>query len=269
MLPTGKFYWGHMLKDDSSPDMHKKLKDAIQKDAIVGAAKEWEAGEVSQDRAETLTASFHSHSLPAATAMAKRLHAYFGTQTQTQGSATGIKHLLDVGGGSGCFSICVADEYKGEVQTTVMDLPIVTKIAQRYIDKTATHSSSCHVLAIDMFRDKWPLPSAGYDGVLMSNVLHDWNDEQNAHLLLSACNALPEGGRILLHEMLFAEDQGAPLTTALFSIHMLVYTRGKQFSFSELQAMLDKAGFGDVHVVSTFNYYSVVIGTKLNKDKVK
>jgi hypothetical protein len=43
---------------------------------------------------------------------------------------------------------------------------------------------------------------------------------------------------------------------------MLLWTEGKQYSGSELAAMLVEAGFTDVEVKPTFGYWGIVTGRK-------
>ena len=43
---------------------------------------------------------------------------------------------------------------------------------------------------------------------------------------------------------------------------MLVYEKGKQYTFTELSNMLKKAGFTDCKATHSFGYYSVITATK-------
>jgi hypothetical protein len=52
------------------------------------------------------------------------------------------------------------------------------------------------------------------------------------------------------------------VTTASFSMLMLLGTHGRQYSFSELRQILTGAGFTDVNARPTYGYYSVVSGRK-------
>ena len=49
---------------------------------------------------------------------------------------------------------------------------------------------------------------------------------------------------------------------ANFSVTMLVYEKGKQYTFTELKNMLEKVGFKDCKVTNAFGYYSLVSATK-------
>ena len=139
-----------------------------------------------------------------------------------------------------------------------MELPSVCDVARSYIADGGV-SDRVDTVSIDMFREAWP---RGYDGMFFSNIFHDWDVETNLFLARRAYEALPPGGRIFLHEMLLAEDGSGPVTTASFSILMLLGTQGRQYSFSELRQILTSAGFDDIDTRPTYGYYSVVSGRK-------
>ncbi len=43
---------------------------------------------------------------------------------------------------------------------------------------------------------------------------------------------------------------------------MVAGTRGRQYSFAELKALLEGAGFADVGAIDTYGYYSLVSARK-------
>jgi hypothetical protein len=71
-----------------------------------------------------------------------------------------------------------------------------------------------------------------------------------------------EGGRIIIHEMLFNDDGTGPFPVAAFNVDMLVAMPGQQYSGRELETMLREAGFTSIEVKPTFGYWSVVTGRK-------
>ena len=113
--------------------------------------------------------------------------------------------------------------------------------------------------AVDIFRQPWP---GGYDALFFSNIWHDWNVRTCQWLAARAFEALPPGGRILVHEMLLDEGGNGPVTAASFSMLMLLATQGQQFTFDELKEILEGAGFVRIDVTATHPYYSVVAGQK-------
>jgi len=209
------------------------------------AADDWAAGDVSSQRAREVAARMHAHSLPAAVGVAK-LYDF-----------SGIARLLDVGGGSGCFMVAAAQAHP-QLRCTVMELPAMCEAASGYIHAGGV-GDRVDTRAVDMFRQPWP---RGYDALFFSNIWHDWNVRTCQWLAARAYEALPAGGRILLHEMLLDEDGAGPLTAASFSMLMLLATQGQQFTAGELKEILEGAGFAHIEVTPTHHYYSVVTGHK-------
>lgn len=254
LLRSSPFYWGGVFaRQRETHPAHAVIRDVLvgRKARIVGqSAAEppvelWESGELSVDAARGIAAFMHSHSLAAATGMAIRL------------DVSGVKRLLDVGGGSGCFSIALARQHAA-LHCTVMDLPAMCEVATTYIGSAGV-GERVGVAPVNMFRDEWP---RDHDALFFSNIFHDWGPETNARLAARAFEVLPPEGRIFLHEMLLDDTGDGPRTTAAFSALMLANTRGRQFTFQQLKTLLEGAGFGDVQVVPTYSYYSVVSGTR-------
>jgi acetylserotonin N-methyltransferase len=261
LLPDSPYYWGPLLRAlGVLPQQHAALIRALRAAddrAPSGAAPPqnlarpddpsdaWERGRIDRAQAEVVTRLMHCHSLPASVGAA------------TNGNLRGVSRLLDVGGGSGCFSVAMAQQFPS-IRCTVMELPAVCEVARSYIADGGV-ADRVDTVAIDMFREPWP---RGYDGIFFSNIFHDWGDETNRLLAGRAYDALPSGGRIFLHEMLLAEDGSGPVTTASFSMLMLLGTQGRQYSFSELRQILTSVGFDDIDSRPTYGYYSVVSGRK-------
>ena len=130
------------------------------------------------------------------------------------------------------------------------------EVAQTYIDAAGVQDR-VDTAAVDMFRQAWP---AGYDAVFFSNVWHDWNFRTCEWLAARAFEALPAGGRIMLHEMLLDDDGAGPPAAASFSMLMLLATQGQQFTLEELKGILEGAGFTGVEARQTYGYYSIVTG---------
>jgi hypothetical protein len=252
LLPGSPYYWGPLLRTlGVLPQQRAALIKALRS-ADDGAtwsstlpSKSWERGQMDRAQAESVSRIMHCHSLPAAVGVAQ------------SGIFDDVRRLLDVGGGSGCFSIAIA-QHLARIRCDVMDLPAVCDVARGYIENGGV-SDRVGVVPGDMFNDAWP---RGYDGLFFSNVFHDWNVQTNLSLARRAYDALADGGQIFLHEMLLADDGSGPVTTASFSILLLFGTRGRQYTFRELRQVLGDAGFVDIGARETYGYYSIVSGRK-------
>ena len=255
-LKESAFYWGHMLRSDQP--QHAKFRDALlgrspegrpglaphMPSNSTGSIDGWASGNVDSERARRVAAAMQSHSLGAAVALAR--NADF----------SGVHRLLDVGGGSGCFAIALAQR-NADLRCDVMELRTMCEVAQEYI-RDGGVEDRVGTVAVDMFREPWP---KGYDAMFFSNVFHDWNFDTCAWLASQAYEALEPGGRICLHEMLLDDTGDGPLTAVSFSVLMLG-TQGQQFTFGELKGLLEGAGFRRVETQRTSVYYSLVTGYK-------
>jgi 3-hydroxy-5-methyl-1-naphthoate 3-O-methyltransferase len=102
----------------------------------------------------------------------------------------------------------------------------------------------------------------GYDVHLFSHVLHDWSEPEVRTLLQRSFDALPPGGLFVDHDAHVDRDKSGPLAVAEYSVLLMHSTRGKCWSFGELEAMLSDAGFAQVAVAETAADRSVVTARK-------
>lgn len=161
-------------------------------------------------------------------------------------------HLLDVGGGSGIFTTTILTAHP-HMRGTIYDLAQVQGLAEEALS-AAGISARAEMVAGDMFGEAWP---SGADVILLSQILHDWTPQQCGQLLSRAFEALPSGGRILIHEKLI-EDDGGPRANALADLDMLYWTEGQQLSRLDAHQWLAAAGFVDTQIQATVGYWSVV-----------
>lgn len=250
MLKGSPYFWGHVFsRVGKTLGPTQLLRETINREreraAKTRPADGWEDGHVDMEVARTVTAFMHSHSMPAAVGM-----------THTCDFST-LRRVLDVGGGSGCFSIALAAALP-ELRCTVMELPTICTLAMEYIAEAGL-SDRIDTVTVDMFRAAWP---EGYDAHFFSNIFHDWSFETCLQLARSSHAALPPGGRILLHEMLLDDSCTAPAPAVAFSLLMAMGTKGQQFSFPQLQDLLQQAGFKRVSCQPSYGYYSIVTGEK-------
>ncbi len=187
---------------------------------------DWHAAMRSEAFAEAFTAAMdcRGHVLAPAVAAAVDLSA--------------AARVLDVGGGSGVYSIGLADSFS-RLRATVLEAPPVDAIARRTIH-AAGLDSRIDVVAADMFAAAWP---AGHDVHLFSNVLHDWDEPDCRRLLARAAAALPPGGRILIHDMLLDDGKDGPLWAAEYSVLLSTVTQGRLYSAAEIGGWLGELGF--------------------------
>jgi acyl-coenzyme A synthetase/AMP-(fatty) acid ligase/acyl carrier protein len=172
---------------------------------------------------------------------------------------SGVGRIMDVGGGSAATLIELCRQ-NPHLRGTVLDLPHVCDIARARID-AAGMSGRIGTAAANFFTD--PLP-AGHDALLLSMIMHDWDEARNRKILAACLDALPAGGLVVISELLVADDKSGPLDAALMSMNMLVGTLGRNYTAAEYAGWLRDAGCDRVRTVrfDAPGANGVVIGEK-------
>ena len=162
--------------------------------------------------------------------------------------------LLDVGGGTGIYSLACLRRYP-QLRAIVLDRPEVLRVAEEFAQQLDV-ADRVQLLPGDMFVA--PLPSA--DVVLLSNVLHDWDEPECRSLVRKCADALPAGGRLLIHDVLLNDALDGPLPIALYSAALFTLTEGRAYSGAEYRGWLENAGLEPQPQIPTLVHCSVIEG---------
>jgi hypothetical protein len=153
-----------------------------------------------------------------------------------------FRHLLDIGGASGTWTIAFLRACPS-AQATIFDLPHVLPMARRRL-AAAGFDQRVKLAAGDFMVDALP---PGADLAWVSAIVHQNSRAQNRTLFTAVFQALTPGGRIAIRDILMEEDRTQPVAGALFAVNMLVATEGGgTFTFGELREDLMAAGFAGV-----------------------
>jgi len=156
--------------------------------------------------------------------------------------AASVRRMLDVGGGSGAYSIAFA-QANSALRADILDLAAVEPIAQRHI-QAAGVADRVKVRAGDLRSDRL---GEAYDLVFLSAICHMLSPEENLDLFGRCREALAPGGRVVIQDFILEPDKTAPRFAALFALNMLVGTRGgSSYSEPEYAAWLAEAGFREI-----------------------
>jgi hypothetical protein len=165
--------------------------------------------------------------------------------------------LLDVGGGSGIYSIACLQKHQ-HLRAIVWDRPEVLKVAQELAQAHGV-GQRLECRPGDMFRD--PVPD-GVDVVLLSNVLHDWDVPECRALVKRCAAALPSGGWLLIHDVFLNDALDGPLPIALYSAALFALTEGRAYSAGEYRAWLAEAGLTAKAIVPTLIHCGILEGKR-------
>lgn len=173
-------------------------------------------------------------------------------------SMDNAKTLLDVGGGTGIYSIAFLQR-NPNLRAIVFDRPEVLKVASEMaLEYNVADRLECR--PGDMFADELP---QGCEAILLSNILHDWDVPQCKQLVTRCANALPAGGRLMIHDVFLNDELDGPLPIALYSAALFTVTEGRAYSVTEYASWLKSAGLNPQAVIPTLVHCGVLTGVKL------
>ncbi|WP_432671090.1 methyltransferase [Flavobacterium sp. SM2513] len=136
------------------------------------------------------------------------------------------KSIMDVGGGYGA-AISVIKANHPAMDCALLDLKKVIE--------------NCDLTTIKVIEGDFflAIPS-GYEALLLSRILHDWNDEKCKIILDNCFKALPKGGT------LYVIENCSDLITvdlSLLSLNMLAMCESYERTLSEYTVLVSSAGF--------------------------
>ena len=156
-----------------------------------------------------------------------------------------FRRLLDIGGGSGTYTIAFL-RANPQMTAVLFDLAPVISMAKERL-RAEGLSDRVTLAAGDFYGDELP---SGCDLALLSAIIHQNSPAQNLDLYKKAFRALDPGGSILIRDHLMDESRTSPLAGALFAVNMLVATQGGDtYTFGEIKEGLEKAGFTGVSLI--------------------
>jgi hypothetical protein len=167
-----------------------------------------------------------------------------GRRFVRQVDLSGRRLLLDLGGGSGCYSICAANAHP-KLRAIVFDLPPVAEVTGEFV---AEHGLSDRIRAVagDFTRDALP---TGADVAVMASNLPQYGPDLWREVVARVYAALEPGGEMhLIGEMLRPEKDGPPGPALWGLAEALDHSTGVAHSEREVVEYLETAGFRDVTV---------------------
>jgi SAM-dependent methyltransferase len=169
---------------------------------------------------------------------------------------TGIRRILDLGGGSGAYSIAFA-KASPEIHCELLDTREVVPLTTEYVSQAGL-TSQITVRAGDMLAADL---GSGYDLVMLNAICHMFSEEQNRQLFRRIHRALAPGGRLVVQDFILNEEKTGPTHAALFSLNMLVGTEaGASYSEPEYTGWIKAAGFGEVSRISLPGPSDLIVG---------
>ena len=172
---------------------------------------------------------------------------------------SGVNSLLDIGGGSGVYSMEFISR-KPDLKATVFDLPNVVPITKGFIEKE-NFTDKIRTYSGDYTADDLP---TGFDLVFLSAIIHSNSLAVNQGLIKKCFLSLNKNGRIIIQDWIMNNDRTQPTSGAIFAINMLVGTEaGDCFTEQEVTEMLTNGGFTTISRIEFDSGLSQVIAQKV------
>ena len=166
-----------------------------------------------------------------------------------------IDKLVDVGGGNGSFMISLLNANQA-MKGVLFDLHHVAEQARKRI-ADAGLAERCEVIGGDIFTS---VPQGGTVYIL-SQIIHDWDDDRAIAILKSCYRAMKNKAKLLVIQGILpdrVEHSGAPQRGFIVDLHMMVTTGGRQRTVTEYRTLMEAAGFRVTKIVRTQSEMSVI-----------
>ncbi len=148
---------------------------------------------------------------------------------------TGVGTIADIGGGVGTVVATVLRAHP-EMRSILFELPPVLTEAAKFLAGQGV-ADRCDLVSGDFFT---AVPAA--DAHLLSNIVHNWNDEDALVILRNVRSVMPAHGRVLLLDILLPEDDRPHLGKELDMRMLALYDGARERTESAYLALLARAG---------------------------
>lgn len=200
----------------------------------------------SNDWTETFIAAMHHRAIKESKILASMLNL------------ENINSMLDIGGGSGIFSMAFIEK-NNNISATILDLPNVIPLTKKYVDGFPLKQNIKFIegdyLKVDFGNN--------FDLIFLSAIVHINSYEQNRMLIKKCYDSLNVGGQVIIKDWVLNNDKTEPLGGALFSLNMLVGTEcGDTYSETEMKDWFLDCGICKIERKSTSFGWNLLIGYK-------
>jgi len=169
-------------------------------------------------------------------AMAVGTRELFGRPLAEAYDFSKVRRIVDVGGGNGSVSAAIL-QFHPHLEAVIYDQPQVLPAADAYLARQGVRDR-CQLVEGNFFES---IPEGG-DAYLLSNIVHDWEDDRALRILRNSRHAMQPSARLLLLEMVMP-PHGQPSRAALYDVNMMVLLHGQERTEDEYRRLLAAADF--------------------------
>jgi hypothetical protein len=184
----------------------------------------------------------------------------YGRELVARYDFSSYRTLLDVGGGSGGLAIAVTEACP-HIQATVVDLPAVTPVTQRFIDEAGA-GDRVQVIATDVVRDSL---TGSYDVAVLSALIQVLSPDEARRALKNVGKVVnPDGAIYITGAGIIDNSRTSPPDLVGFNLVFInVYGEGQAYTEQEHKDWLAEAGFGDFERTILPDERSIITARKM------
>lgn len=153
--------------------------------------------------------------------------------------------IADIGAGTGSLITRIAEKFPNK-QCILADLSKVCDLAK-------TEFANLKVVKVDFFQS---LPFKA-DAIILSRVLHDWNDNKAIEILKNCSNSLNKKGKLIIIEIM--QDQ---INANLLSLNMLLMTNSCERTQEQYNNLLIRVNFKIQSSIKLSELQTIIIAQK-------
>lgn len=148
------------------------------------------------------------------------------------------KKVVDIGGSGGVLSAILAQQHP-HLRLASFDLPALTPLVKDTLQNFGVEDR-VDIVEGNFWFEKFPQA----DVYTMGNILHSFSLKNKRRLIRKAYEGLPEGGALIIIEMILDDNRIENSFGLLMSLNMLIESDGGfNYTFSEFENWVTEAGF--------------------------
>lgn len=163
----------------------------------------------------------------------------------------GIAVVVDVGGGDGTLIAALLHAHP-TLRGILFDRPEIAARARERLEREGL-AGRCQVSGGSFFE---AVPEGG-DLYILSDVIHNWSDDQAIAILATCRKAMTASGRLLVIQQVVPPGN-VPALSKLADLNMLAVLGGRERTANEFRQLLSAAGFSLSRIMQTRDSYSIV-----------
>ena len=172
---------------------------------------------------------------------------------------SGVRRLLDVGGGPGGLALTFAEQFPW-MCAAVVELPVVAPLTREFVEDSL-YGERVDVVALDIVREA---PAGAYDVAVCNRFIQVLAPDDAARAIANVATALEPGGALYIMGHILDDGGFEPPAAVSYGLFALnVFRGGQAFTEQQHREWLKAAGLVDITRELLPNGYSLMSARKL------